>query len=194
MPNPRHFLALRCILIGLKLSPRKRILFIDIIPVILDEAAIQCLGTIVDGTLRALFELMTGIRPLCAFINFMRDLKRPPSWHIIEIRTAKRLANIAALSLSLADLPKDVLKPVDASHKRVIDDYKQAKDISTSKVDICDFVVICKPYKPFINLAFFWTGPRRVIFVKRPAVCVVQDLDMCKEDTLLALEFASMMG
>lgn len=49
-----------------------------------------------------------------------------------------------------------------------------------------DFIVVCRPTKPVHKLWFRWAGPRRIVSVKSPAVCVMEDLLSRKKETVHA--------
>lgn len=126
-------------------------------------------------------EDITGTLPRHAAIQLMGDSMRPKASYTMQRHTAKRLANIAVLSMSLVDLQEEVRKQIDARPKRAIDAHIQATNILTPSLAVGEFLLICKPTKPTHKLEFYSTGPRRVTTVKSTAFYVVQNLITRKE-------------
>lgn len=79
---------------------------IDIIPIVLIEAHTKRLGTNADGSMPTLLEVLTSIRPSCAFIQLMVDVTEPRASHTMKRHTAERFADIAALRESLLTCTK----------------------------------------------------------------------------------------
>lgn len=122
----------------------------------------------------------------------MRSVTRS---HIsLIINTTESLANIATLSFSLEFLHKYFRERVDASHKCTIAARNQSTNILTPNIVVDNFVLICKPTKPLHILAFFWTGPRRVLRLKVLQSAWCRTLSRVKKKQSTEPKFARMMA
>lgn len=169
--------ALRALLGELKLAPQDWTAIIDVIPSILNEAPEERLGKNQDGSVRSALQVMTGIRPRRALLQVMPGRILSDAEEIsISRGDAERLAQVENLQTDLHEMHRDVSERINARRKRAIDAHNAATNIIVPSFVVGDYVIVCKPTKREHKLAFRWCGPRRVVAVTSPAVCVVEDL------------------
>lgn len=176
--------AMRALLAELKLGPQDWAAVIDIIPSIINEAPEQRLGRDTDGSWRSPLQVMTGIRPRRLLMQVMTGQEPVRPSVSIDRAVAEKLCALPKLQENIHMMHKDVGELVEARLQRAIDAHNAATNIVTPKFQVGDFVVVAKAKKPPHKLSFTWTGPRRVVAVKSPAVCIVQDLLTNKEETV----------
>lgn len=176
--------ALRSLLAELKLGPQDWPAVINILPTILNEASEERLGKNSDGTTRSPLQVMTGIRPRRLLVEVMTGQEQVRAPLSIERAVAERLCDLPKLQESLALMHKEVHELVEARRQRSIEAHNAATNVVVPRFQVGDFVVVAKPKKPPHKLSFTWCGPRRVVTVKSPAVCVVQDLVTNKSETV----------
>lgn len=186
--------ALRAVLGELKLAPQDWPSVIDIIPSVLNEAPESRLGRNDDGSTRSALEVMTGIRPRRSILQVIPQSENPLTPCSMERAVAERLCMIENIQTRLRDLHKDVNTRIDARRRRAIDAHNAATNIIQPHFEVGDFVIVCKAARPPHKLAFRWSGPRRVVAVKSPAVCVVEDLLTQKRETIHATRMKKYCG
>lgn len=186
--------ALRAMLGELKLAPQDWVSVIDIIPSVLNEASESRLGRNQDGTMRSPLEVMTGIRPRRAILQVIPEREGVNTPYVVERGIAERICKISDIQEALTGLHKDVKKRIDSRRLRAIESHNAATNIVTPNFEIGDFVVICKATRPAHKLSFRWCGPRKVVAVKSPAVCVVADLLTQKRETVHAARMKKYCG
>lgn len=127
-------------------------------------------------------EVMTGIRARRLLVEVMTEQVRAPL--TLDRADAERLCDLPKLQEALHMMHKEVEEFVESRRQRAIEAHNAATNIVVPRFHVGDFVVVAKPKRPPHKLSFTWCGPGRVITVKSPAVCVVQDLVTNKTETV----------
>lgn len=123
--------------------------------------------------MRSPFQGITGICPRHSFSQVMLGQETGiPS----ERSAAERICKIEQLHSSIAAMHKEVHERIPNRCRKSIEANKAATNIVISNFYVGDLVPVSKAKWQAHKLSFIWCGPRRVVTVKSPAVCVVQDL------------------
>lgn len=78
--------------------------------------------------------------------------------------------------MELWELHKDVAGRISVRCQTSIAGHNTVTNIFMVRFEVVDFVVVCHPTRSKYKLSFLWCGPRQVVAVTTPVVCVVQDL------------------
>lgn len=127
---------------------------------------------------------MTGISPRRLLVKVMTGQEQVRAPLTITRAVAEGLFDIRKLQEGLNIMNKEVNELVDPRRQRAIEAYNAATNIVVPRFQVGDLVIVSKPKRPHHKLSFTWCGPRRVVTVKGPAVCVVQDLVTNKNKTV----------
>lgn len=121
-------------------------------------------------------EVMNNIRPSNAFVQDICEDTKPSAPRTLQRTAAERVFKICLLATYLHEMRKDVKERVSARRRRAVDAHNEGTNIVIPYFNFGDSVVAYRAEKTADKFAFMWSGRRKVIIVKSPTVCVVDDL------------------
>ena len=132
---------------------------------------------------RTPLECFTGIKPRRPLLRAL-PVTTSSSTYSDSYAAIERIIDIDEATVALDAIHKSVVSLTSADRKRKTDYHNAKTNVKKLNLSVGDFVLVRRPQEKGHKLRFVRTGPRRVVEVKSPMVCVVEELLSKKRDTV----------